>query len=45
MTLFSSGIKAFLINLPSSVRIGIFCKLGEILESLPVLVNVWLKIV
>ena len=37
---FSSGIKALRINLEYSFRAGIFCKLGLILESLPVRVNV-----
>ena len=30
---------------PSSVRIGMFCRLGSVLESRPVAAMVWLKVV
>ena len=30
---------------PSSVRIGMFCRLGLVLDSRPVVVAVWLKVV
>ncbi len=39
MTNPSSGTKAFLIDFPSSVLIGIFCKFGSDDASLPVLVE------
>ena len=39
------GINAFLIDLPSSSLMGMFCKFGSTDDSLPVLVRFWVYIV
>ena len=38
-------MNTFRMRLPSSMRIGIFCRLGSVELSLPVAVIVWLKLV